>query len=110
MITQEEYKSRRAKLMDSVNDGVIYLKGNDEIQRNPDVPYEFRQNSHFRYLTGINIPGVSMMLIPKDIYCLHQNSQSMTRCGGGQNLLLQNLRNNLVLMRYILLMKLVHMA
>ena len=66
MITQEEYKSRRAKLMDSVNDGVIYLKGNDEIQRNPDVPYEFRQNSHFRYLTGINIPGVSMMLIPKD--------------------------------------------
>ena len=66
MISQQEYASRRARLMESVNHGVIFLKGNDEVLRNPDVPYEFRQESHFRYLTGIDMPGVSMMLVPSE--------------------------------------------
>jgi Xaa-Pro aminopeptidase len=68
MITQQEHAERREKLMGSFKgtETVLFLQGGNEIMRNPDVPYEFRQNSHFRYLTGIDLPGMSMMLVPDE--------------------------------------------
>jgi len=68
MISQQEHYDRRSKIINTFlgEKSIIYLKGNSEVDRNVDVPFEFRQDSHFQYLTGVDIPGVSMMLIPDE--------------------------------------------
>jgi len=71
MLSQEFHKLKRDELMNSFKDidGVIYISGNSEVSRNDqlnDLNYEFRQSSTFRYLTGVNKPDFSMVLISKE--------------------------------------------
>jgi Xaa-Pro aminopeptidase len=64
MISQSEYRARRKKLMDSfADDGAcIYLYGGPPVEEG----VRFIPNAYFRYLTGITLPDVSMLLLPGD--------------------------------------------
>src|SRR3989338_120173 len=68
MITQDSYRQRRETLMGKLKDsqGIVFLKGNSIIERNPDIEYAFRQNSSFKYFTGIDIPNMAMILDPRE--------------------------------------------
>jgi len=79
IITQKEHAGRRMKLMKQFGPyDLLFFPGNREILRNPDVPYEFRQESNMRYLTGINLPDVSAMLVPRDNkYILFASNQTL---------------------------------
>jgi len=63
MISQEEYKLRRQKLSEFINEGVLILPGNTSYIRNHDVEFDFRQNSDFWYLTGFNEPNAVLVMI-----------------------------------------------
>jgi Xaa-Pro aminopeptidase len=58
-----EYKSRRARLMEQVKDGLIVLGGAHESDFG-EVG-RFRQNNFFQYLTGVETPGAYLILAPK---------------------------------------------
>ena len=62
MINQKEYKNRRQKLSEFINEGVLILPGNISYIRNHDVEFDFRQNSDFWYLTGFNEPNAIMVI------------------------------------------------
>ena len=62
MINQKEYKIRRQKLSEFINEGVLILPGNISYIRNHDVEFDFRQNSDFWYLTGFNEPNAIMVI------------------------------------------------
>lgn len=55
----------RQKLLKTLADGLIFLTSAKEAQRNGDVNYEFRQDSDFLYLSGIKLPGYSLLIDPK---------------------------------------------
>lgn len=64
-IQPEEYRQRRSELiskMDSVS--LAIFRANDMIPRSNDVDYRYRQNSNFFYLTGIDEPDATLVLIP----------------------------------------------
>ena len=53
MIKQQEYAERRRRLLAQCEPGsVIIVASADELIRNGDVHFPFRQDSHFYYLTG----------------------------------------------------------
>jgi Xaa-Pro aminopeptidase len=57
------YKARRKFLRQTVSDGVILLFGNNDSSRNyRDNIYPFRQDSNFLYFTGINKPGMALLI------------------------------------------------
>ncbi len=57
MITQQEYRARRQKLAQSLPYGAVaIIPAADEVLRNGDAHYRFRQASDFYYLTGFNEP------------------------------------------------------
>ncbi|VDM71697.1 unnamed protein product [Strongylus vulgaris] len=64
-ITAEEYAGRRRRLIESVKkvagqadrDVIVLLKGAKRPYIAPDVPGQYRQCSHFRYLTGVTVPN-----------------------------------------------------
>ncbi|MCP4144267.1 MAG: aminopeptidase P family protein [bacterium] len=59
------YKARRKVLRKTVTDGVMLFLGNNDSSRNyRDNIYPFRQDSNFTYLTGINKPGMALMIFP----------------------------------------------
>ena len=62
MINQKEYKNRRQKLSEFINEGVLILPGNISYIRNHDVEFDFRQNSDFWYLSGFNEPNAIMVI------------------------------------------------
>jgi len=62
MINQKEYKTRRQKLSQFINEGVLILPGNISYIRNHDVEFDFRQNSDFWYLSGFNEPNAIMVI------------------------------------------------
>ncbi len=63
MITQDIYMHRRNLLKEKVGSGVILLPGNNESPRNfADNVFPFRQDSSFLYFTGINEPGLALLL------------------------------------------------
>ena len=67
MITAEEYKQRRKKLMQQLGDNSIaVIVTNTEQQRNKDTFFPFRPNSSFYYLTGFIEPDAIAILIPND--------------------------------------------
>ena len=81
MIPQESYKKRRETLMEKFEDKdcSIFLKGKSRISRNTDVNYPFRQDSHVFYLSGINMPDVSLLLLPQEHkYVLFAPETTMT--------------------------------
>lgn len=68
MIMYGVYERRRELLMEQFEDtdDVIFLRGSTTVQRNADIEYRFRQNSNLRYLTGIDLPDIAMLLVPKE--------------------------------------------
>ena len=66
-IDQKEYKLRRQKLFKHMDENsLIILSGATEKVRNNDVHYEFRQDSNFWYLTGLEEPDAIMIMLKKD--------------------------------------------
>jgi Xaa-Pro aminopeptidase len=66
-IDQKEYKSRRQKLFKHMDENsLLILSGATEKVRNDDVHYEFRQDSNFWYLTGLEEPDAIMIMLKKD--------------------------------------------
>jgi Xaa-Pro aminopeptidase len=64
-ITGSEYARRRRELMALMEENSIaILPSANEKVRNGDVPYRFRQDSDFQYLTGFNEPDSVIVLIP----------------------------------------------
>lgn len=55
-MTAEDYRTRRAKLLNVCKAEVIVLSAHREMQRAADAAYEFTQEANFRYLTGITEP------------------------------------------------------
>ena len=61
--SSEFFIQNRARLRELfVGTAPIVLTANGVMQRNSDVTYPFRQDSSFWYLTGINEPGVILVL------------------------------------------------
>ncbi len=57
------YRHRRDELRQKIGSGVLFFPGNPLIPRNyPQNVYPFRQNSQFLYLTGINLPGLALVM------------------------------------------------
>ena len=66
-IDQKEYKLRRQKLFKHMDENsLLILSGATEKVRNNDVHYEFRQDSNFWYLTGLEEPDAIMIMLKKD--------------------------------------------
>lgn len=63
-IAPEEYRQRRERLMELVPEGIVLLSGKTEEEEN-EVEQKFRQRSYFMYLTGVEVPGAILALIPK---------------------------------------------
>ena len=62
----ETYKARRANLRKTAPEGVVLLVGNGEASRNyADNVYPFRQDSHFLYYLGANLPGMAAIIDPE---------------------------------------------
>lgn len=60
----EEYCQRRQQLLEQLPaDTVVVLKGAGLVTRSHDTEYPFRQLSDFFYLTGINEPDATLMMI-----------------------------------------------
>ena len=66
ILNQNEYKKRRNKLFENMDDNsVLVLGGEVEKVRNNDVNFEFRQDSVFWYLTGLEEPDASLIMLKK---------------------------------------------
>jgi Xaa-Pro aminopeptidase len=63
-ITLKEYQERRQRLMQLVGDDLVVILGNRD-DGSLGVDAKFRQNNHFQYLTGVEIPGSALILVPK---------------------------------------------
>jgi Xaa-Pro aminopeptidase len=57
------YAARRAKLAQSVGDGVVLLPTAPEVARNRDSHYPYRHDSYFYYLTGFPEPEAVLALV-----------------------------------------------
>jgi Xaa-Pro aminopeptidase len=58
------FKARRDALMKANPSAVFIFPSNEEVLRNPDVHYPFRQESNFYYLTGFEEPESFLVLAP----------------------------------------------
>jgi Xaa-Pro aminopeptidase len=58
------FAARREKLMKAHPGAVFVFPANEEVLRNPDVHYGFRQESNFFYLTGFEEPESFLVLTP----------------------------------------------
>ena len=59
-------RMRRQKLMDRIEGGLGVVFAAQESIRNHDVHYPFRQDSNFRYLTGLKEPDSILVLCTRD--------------------------------------------
>lgn len=59
--TADFFTSNRSKLKEKTS-GVIVIPGNGQVQRSGDSAYAFRQDSNFWYLTGIQEPGIVLVI------------------------------------------------
>ncbi len=62
----EDFRRRRARLLDQVGDGVVVLAAAPELVKSRDTEIPYRQNSDFFYLTGFLEPGAVAVLTPHD--------------------------------------------
>ncbi|MBL7716118.1 MAG: aminopeptidase P N-terminal domain-containing protein [Bdellovibrionales bacterium] len=60
-----QFKERRQKLMKSHPTAGFILPSAEEVLRNPDVPFPFRQESNFFYLSGFEEPESCLVLAPE---------------------------------------------
>jgi len=63
-ISLDEYRERRQRVMTLAKDGIVLLSGKTEEEDN-EVEQKFRQRSYFMYLTGVEVPGAILALIPQ---------------------------------------------
>jgi len=67
MVEMQEYRARRQKLAQSMSpDSVAIIPAANELLRNGDAHYRFRQDSNFYYLTGFNEPEALLIVIAGD--------------------------------------------
>jgi Xaa-Pro aminopeptidase len=59
----DEFRARRAALRQSLEEGVLLLKGQPEAY---DQVFRFQQTPDFYYLTGWNEPGAALLMTPSD--------------------------------------------
>lgn len=73
------YASRRSALMTAVAKGIILIPGNETSPINYKAnSYRFRQDSHFLYYAGIDLPGLNLVIdIEKNITILYGDEQSV---------------------------------
>ncbi|MBL8151640.1 MAG: aminopeptidase P N-terminal domain-containing protein [Blastocatellia bacterium] len=57
------YKQRRQKLMEKTKNGIVLIFGETE-DGTLGVDAKFRQNDNFMYLTGVEVPGSILLLVP----------------------------------------------
>ena len=66
-LDQKHFEYRRNKLFKNMEDNsVLILGGEVEKARNNDVNFEFRQDSVFWYLSGLEEPDALMVMLKKD--------------------------------------------
>ncbi len=58
------FADRRQRLAEAVGDGIAVIPGAQEVRRNADTDYEFRQASDFYFLTGFDEPDAVLVLNP----------------------------------------------
>jgi Xaa-Pro aminopeptidase len=58
------FADRRARVARAIGDGLAVIPGAQEVARNADVEYEFRQSSDFFFLTGFDEPDAVLVLNP----------------------------------------------
>lgn len=64
-ISAKEYGTRRRRLMELMAEGSIAIVPSaEEVIRNNDIHFDFRQNSDFHYLTGFPEPSSLAVLMP----------------------------------------------
>ncbi len=67
MITKQEYQTRRQSLAKRLPvDSIALIPANQEVLRNGDAHYPFRQASHFYYLTGFNEPDALLLILGQE--------------------------------------------
>jgi Xaa-Pro aminopeptidase len=63
----EAYQSRRARLAKAIGpDGVFIALSSEPARRNGDVDWPFRQEDNLLYLTGLEMPGTTLVLLPSE--------------------------------------------
>lgn len=63
MISQQEYQARRRTLMQQLPAGcTVIIFAANELLRNGDAHFRFRQDSDFYYLTGFNEPDAALVI------------------------------------------------
>ncbi|KTC68846.1 proline aminopeptidase P II [Legionella birminghamensis] len=64
MISQHEYHQRRCRLAQALPaNSLAIIPAADEVLRNGDAHYRFRQDSHFYYLTGFQEPEALLVIM-----------------------------------------------
>ena len=64
---QGPFIERRQRFADALGDAVAIIPGGQEIRRNNDVHYPFRQHSDFYFLTGFDEPDAVAVFNPADV-------------------------------------------
>lgn len=59
-----QFRERRQKLMKAHPTAGFILPSAEEVLRNPDVPFPFRQESNFFYLSGFEEPESCLVIVP----------------------------------------------
>src|SRR2546430_5813107 len=60
----EPFADRRLRFAAALGDAIAVVPGAQEVRRNGDVNYEFRQNSDFFFLTGFDEPDAVALINP----------------------------------------------
>ncbi|NDD90600.1 M24 family metallopeptidase [bacterium] len=58
------FKQRREALLERAPGSIFIFPANEEVLRNPDVHYGYRQESHFQYLSGFEEPEAFLVVAP----------------------------------------------
>lgn len=62
--TTEMFVNRRARVLEDLGNGLMVLFGAQQKVFSNDINYPYRQESNLYYLTGINQPGATLVLVP----------------------------------------------
>ncbi len=60
------FADRRLRFAAAIGDAIAIIPGAQEVRRNGDVNYEFRQQSDFFFLTGFDEPDAVLVINPAD--------------------------------------------
>ncbi|EPZ51361.1 metallopeptidase family M24 [Bacteriovorax sp. BAL6_X] len=65
-MTNNVYINRRKKLLEMMDDGIAIIASATYAHKSNDTEFPFRQNSNFRYLTGLNEADSALILSKKN--------------------------------------------